>query len=443
MSHLRATRTTESRDAILEDNPDKEHVSANIHRQSWIFKTRESLVGHHHNLEVLEDTTSQSSRLKAQDISSSNSSSNRPSDEPRLPLDDITSSESLLPPVQPLSPMQDVAPVLGQSSTANQLSFQKQIKNSQQSQEVSLMSNRELRSLGRIVPIGSNIPVRVPDSTKVKKNIRSMREYSTEQSPSLKKTHEQNNLSEKYSGIGGLFAHLRKKTKRSEQPVSPPDLQQSCQDTSTFYEALPGLHHTPDRKVNGVYNSQNPKQFHRPAHGTVEGRTRPQHVSQLSQSLPAETSPLMLRSMSLADSRRRAYEQFVVSKEVAALSTPQLSGPVSSRTRRAVSQARKSVKTLHSYEIPDEATEMLNAELQSTAYAIKQLAASPELTTVSSTFKPVPSYAKSTAASTRRSSNFSGLSGSIARQANRKITDQRITYPPRPPSADTASPVQS
>lgn len=424
LSHLAAGRNPDQRNVVSDAEP-LDNPNAGTHRQSWFAKKRDSFIGRRFSVFVSDDVPANNTRSKAQGWHAiePDESSNRTPSQPSSILgssSDKNPGSLFLPLAPPISPLPDLTHAtnpewsLERNIPVSVLSEGQESRRPCQNQEEDSQSALD-------VP---GVPERTLRPHNTRKMIRTISDYSSEPKSSPKNCQPQK--AEPQGGLSGLFSHLRKKTKRSDQN----QVTQSDALAAGDARETQGTKWRPAASLPG----RMPPSRDTPKKGTraIEKRRTSQSpgarppVIHLSQSLPA-MSTNMARKPS-------EHSQVIMSKNSKFPSVPQSSGPISSRTRKAFTQASKSSHP----EVRDEEAELLEAALQSTAHAMEQLEAFPEPN--HAVTRPVPSYAKSTASSVRRASNIQSVPSSALRSTNKRMIEHRIPFPPSPPQEDIRSP---
>lgn len=424
VSNLAAGRNSDvqnpGRDIEMSELP-----SMGTHRQSWFAKKRDSFIGRRSSAIIPDDPPARNTRSKVRDVQvpeARESSDHTPSQPSSIigSSSDKTPGCLMLPPAPPISPFCDVTTV-----TKQDYSLAHGFPRSHQSCAPHLQSP----PIENTALISTNIPqLNVPNNNanppNLRKITRSISDYSAEQRSPMKPCAVQR-TEHHHGGFTGLFSHLRKKTKRTGPVLNDQITTGASEGTASFNSAAHRGHMGDVRRVPVKYDAlKHDDQAHAKERRVLQNPEDNSQVIHLSQSLPA-------MSIMMPKPTDRLYNGQV--KNLVS-QIPQSSGPISSRTRKAINQGRRPTDTV----VRDEEAELLEAALQSTAHAMQQLEAFPE--TTQPVLRPIPSYAKSTAASARRSSNTFTAANPIPRSSNRRLTEYRIPFPPSPPNNDFKAP---
>lgn len=390
------------------------------HRQSWFAKKRDSIIGRRISVLVADDAPANNTRSKARegqlkdvgelsDVPYSRSSSIIGSPGGKSP------GSLMLPQNPPISPLVD----LGHHRKPDWLQNHESAMMGHSEAHGSLQLNFHQGQSGDII-LSSAEPASVLELQNTRKPSRSISDYSSEQQcPTSTKPHIQK---AEHHGIGGLFSHLRKKTKRSEQSVtSDKRTFGNARDTRTSLNRA----RSPPRRVPVTHDvaTKGSRPIGKPRNSAYYTDRNVPKIH-LTQSLPA---------MSTAMHRGALAAPLPIRDRSSGIPCHSATGPVSSRTRKATNDASRVIQP----EIRDVEAELLKVELQSTAHAMKHLEATHDSS--QNITRPVPSYARSTVSSSRRASNIHNASNAASRSANKRMIEHRIQFPPSPPSGGLGS----
>ena len=360
--------------------------SISSHRQSWFAKKKEMFTGRTPSAEMKDDPPARNTRSKMKDLLTAG----MPRQVILNSMNDTQVPASLLQPPRPISPVRVTQPVLAHDrasrSLAKDQSFSRRMPPVGTSEGKHNGTNTEMM-LSRVTASLS------------KKSIRSVSNMSLDSQPASKNSGVPGLEMKK----AGLFSHLRKKHKPSEQDGRLPHLNVTAYPD----RANPA----PDARDQTFRSAAEHK------HGQVPESLGYTH------SFREPSVPNYSHTVKHGSSRNPG-----------SLPTPKSPGPVSSRTRRATEQYPKDMMAHSSRHTYSNESELLDIELQSAAQAMMHLETQPGFSAPANKTPTshVPSYARGTAASTRRASAFHTPQASTTTATPRAFRRRMSSMPPSP-----------
>lgn len=414
----------------------KDEAVAGVQRQSWFSKKRDSLIGRSNAPVPIDMLKSEAlSAVHQRRYTSKLVGSETITGAPKAPFPGSNHAPMpLLPPMLPISPIRDMTPVMAadrapsriaNNSSAQYIHQQRAVHGRKIWHDDQAQSKAEPKGaidLSRLSSVESNRHMSTENSTAVEQ-APIPHEYSVVQPP-----RRGNN--ESASGFGNFLAHLRKKHKhagpldssatRNTQDSSPLSAKSRTQVANEPRHLLESRSEKTTQKHVQSFMDHD----HRGSGDDGKG-------TRLETSITTQRSGSTTRTRPIRITRQgptSTDESYLISSRTK-------EGPVSSRTRLSAPQVTRTSDHVPCCQNDD--TEYLDQELVSTALAMQKLDAFPAISPSSSNPKKgVPSYAKSTAASARRSSAINSFVTSSARRGmTRKTTSQRgfsQTHPPLP-----------